>query len=122
MEITNSHSSGLLKGLIEDLETFSASVPTLYVGRVRTQSIPRGITMAIKIAQPMSVVRGPNRRRRTANIGESPADAMLAEPKLSYELQRDGVPFSCDNLQDTVCQTAAIEKPLIDITNARSKE
>lgn len=44
--------------------------------------MPTEMVNVLKTVQPMSVVRGPKRRRRAAKIGESAAEAMFAEPKL----------------------------------------
>jgi hypothetical protein len=72
-----------LKGLSVDLR-FGAPVAVreLCVGRVRMHSIPTEITTAMNTDHPMSVVRGPKRSRRRANMGERAAEAMFAEPKL----------------------------------------
>ena len=78
-------------------------------------------------AHPISVVRGPNRRKRRANIGERPAEAIFAEPKLCSlgrfpQIYLSVVKLSVDNLQDAVCKTTALEEPLVNKAYTRGEE
>ena len=72
-----------MKGLRVDFRFRTpSSVAKVCVGRVRMHSIPSEITTAMNTVHPMRVVRGPNRSKRRANMGDRAAEAMFAEPKL----------------------------------------
>lgn len=113
MERTNSQRRGLRKGFREDLAvSFCASVRFLSMGLARTHTIPREITTAMMMDQPMRVVRGPKRRRRMAKMGERAAEAMFADPKLKVSVMDFGMGF-LEGVQDAIGKAAAFQKPLV---------
>lgn len=83
--------------------------------------MPPLIMTAVKTAHPISVVRGPKRCRSRANIGDSAAEAMFAEPKLKMS-DTQFLGFKFQDSQDAIGKTTTFEEPFVNITDAWSKK
>ena len=86
--------------------------------------MPSEIVTAMNIVHPMSVVRGPYWSKSRANIGESAAEAIFAEPKLLRvrEVLLRGHQRFTGYLQDTVGKPATVQEPFVDEADARRKQ